>query len=254
MTVHGSDAIVLAPGHAITRSGVRAKEKVLDGLSMEGVLDKVYYIRSRTIGITETLDRSLFGNTAVSNRFHYFLTQKNWPKADKMFLDALAVTRPDYNTLLDAEEWMRAFSGRLCFEARTAHSAYRWLDPPELESYVSGTFESRVESNLTRRGFKALSMNPSLNFDMRRVVLEVPLGHVLRKSIRCVPYTIIPREIDVPDERVSDPKNMAFAAEAEVRVPDGTAVPSGTVFTIKPDARVDQGVVMALEKKYTVVR
>ena len=82
----------------------------------------------------------------------------------------------------------------------------------------------------------------------------MPLSHVMRKHIRCVPYTIMPRDIDSPDERISDPKNMAFAAEAEVRVPDGTAVPPGTVFTIKPDAGVDQGVVMALEKKYTVVR
>ena len=155
---------------------------------------------------------------------------------------------------MDAEEWMQAFTHRLCFEARTARRAYRWLDPPELESYINGTFESRVESNHTRRDFKALSMNPGLNFDTRSVALEVPLGHVMRKSIKCVPYTIIPREIDIPDERISDPKNMAFAAEAEVRVPDGTAVPSGTVFTIKPNARVDQGVVMSLEKKYIVVR
>ena len=167
---------------------------------------------------------------------------------------ALAATPSNYNTVLDVEEWMRAFSGRLCSEAGTARSAYRWLDPPELESYANGTFESRVEGDHTRRGFKALSMNPGLNFEMRSVVLKVPLGHVIRKSIRCVPYTIMPRDIDAPDERISDAKNMAFAAEAEVRVPDGTAVPSGTVFTIKPDAGVDQGVVMALEKKYTVVR
>ena len=191
MTAHGSDAIALAPGHAITRSGVRAKEKELNDLPLRGVLKKVDDIRSSTIEITRTFDEGLFGNTGVSNRFHYLLAQKKWPESDKVFLDALVVTHPDYNALLDAEEWMRAFSGRLCSEARTAHRAYRWLDPPELESYVSGTFESRVESNLTRRGFKALSMNPSLNFDMRRVVLEVPLGHVLRKSIRCVPYTII---------------------------------------------------------------
>ena len=76
----------------------------------------------------------------------------------------------------------------------------------------------------------------------------------MRKSIRCVPYMIIPRRIAVPDERISDTKNMAFAAEAEVRVPDGNAVPSGTVFTIKPDAEVGQGVVMSLEKKYAVMR
>ena len=130
---------------------------------------------------------------------------------------ALAATPSNYNTVLDVEEWMRAFSGRLCSEAGTARSAYRWLDPPELESYANGTFESRVEGDHTRRGFKALSMNPGLNFDMRSVVLKVPLDHVIRKSIRCVPYTIMPRDIDAPDERISDAKNMAFVAEAEVQ-------------------------------------
>ena len=254
MTVHGPDAIVLAPGHAITRSGVDAKKKELDGLPMRGVLGKVDYIRSITIKASGKVDGRLFDSTVDSKIHRDLAAQKNWPKADKMFLDALAVTPSSYNAVLDAEEWMRAFSYRLCFEARTARKAYRWLDPPELESYINGTFESRVESNHTRRGFKALSMNPSLNFDTRSVALEVPLGHVMRKSIRCVPYTIIPRRIAVPDERISDPKNIAFAAEAEVRVPDGTAVPPGASFTIKPDARVDQDVVMALEKKYTVVR
>ena len=81
----------------------------------------------------------------------------------------------------------------------------------------------------------------------------MPLGHVMRKSIRCVPYTIMPREIDVPDERILDPKNMAFAAEAEVGCP--TALPSHPVqFLPSSLTRIGQGVVMSLEKKYAVVR
>ena len=171
MTVHVPDAIVLAPGHTITRSGVDAKKKELNDLPMRGVLDKVDYIRSITIKAVGKLDGRLFDNTADSKTHRDLAAQKNWPKADKMFLDALAVTPSNYNAVLDAEEWMQAFTYRLCFEARTARRAYRWLDPPELESYINGTFESRVESNHTRRGFKALSMNPGLNFDTRSVAL-----------------------------------------------------------------------------------
>ena len=63
MTVHGPDAIVLAPGHAITRSGVDAKKKELDGLPMRGVLGKVDYIRSITIKASGRVDGRLFDST-----------------------------------------------------------------------------------------------------------------------------------------------------------------------------------------------
>lgn len=187
-------------------------------------------------------------------RYHGLVAQKNWPAIDKLVLDTLAATSSDYSRFLDAEEWMQAFNGRLCAEVGTACTAYRWLDPPELKSYLGGTFESRAESSLARRGFKALSMNSNLNFELRRVVLEVPLDHGIRKSIKCVRYTVLPREVEGPDERISDPKNALYAREAEVRVPDGTTVPSEAVFTIRQGAQVDQNVVMALEKNHAVVR
>ena len=183
-----------------------------------------------------------------------YVIPKNWLGVDKLVLDTLAPIGPDYGRFLDAEEWPRAFSNRLCAEAEAARAAYRWLDPPELESYLTGTFESKAESGRTRRGFKAPSMNPDLNFGLRKVVLKVPLDHGMRKSIRCVRYTAMPREADGPDEGISDPKNASYAREAEVRVPDGAAVPSGAVFTIKQGARVDQDVVMAPEKSRVVVR
>ena len=253
MTVREPDAIVLAPGHSITRSGVRAKQKVLKGASLSDVLNIVEDIGSGTDMITKALGNEIIGNAATSRQYHSLVAQKNWPVVDKLVLDALASTRPDYNKFRDAEEWVEAFNNRLCAEAGTAHTAYRWLDPPELESYLNGTFESRVESSRTRRGFKALSMNPNLNFEMRKVALEVPLDHVMRKSIRCVRYTVMPREMDGPDERISDSKNALYLREAEVRVPDGTAVPPGTVFTVKQGTYVDQDVIAALAKNHVVV-
>ena len=254
MTAHGSDLIALAPGHTITRSGVWAKEKELDGLPLSGVLDKVESIYSRTDDITRVPDREFFGSTARSTKYHNLISQKNWPGADKLFLDALVGAHSDYAKLLEAEEWLWAFSSRLCAEVGTARTAYRWLDPPELKSYVNGTYESRVKGKVARRGFKALSMNPKLNFELRKVVLEVPLDPGMRRSIRCVQYTSMPREIEVTDERISDPKSALFMTESEVRVPDGTAVPPDAVFTVKAHTEVNQGVVIALEKKYDVVR
>ena len=254
MTAHKPDAIVLAPGHAITRDGVRAKQKELEYLPLGRVLGKVEGIYTGASRIIGELDGELLGGTAISRRYRGMSAQKNWPGVDKLVLDALASASLSYGRFLDAEEWLRAFSNRLCAEAGAARAAYRWLDPPELESYLTGTFESKAESGRMRRGFKALSMNPNLNFGQRKVALKVPLDHGMRKSIRCVHYTVMPREVDEPDERISDPKNASYAREAEVRVPDGTAVPSGAVFTIKQGARVDQDIVMALEKNHYVVR
>ena len=97
-------------------------------------------------------------------------------------------------------------------------------------------------------------MNPNLNFGPRKVVLKVPLDHGMRKSIRCVRCTATPREVDVPDEGISDPKNASYAREAEAGVPDGTAVPSGAVFTIKQGARAGKDTVMALDKSRDAVR
>lgn len=254
MMVPDPDAIVLAPGHTITRAGVHAKQKELDSIPLSDVLDKVAGIYSSAEKIIGAFTEGSFGSAAISRRYRGLLAQKNWPGIDKLVLDALAATRPDYKNLLDAEEWLQAFSNRICTEAGTARTAYRWLNPPELESYLNGTFESKAESGRTRRGFKALSMNPDLNFELREVLLEVPLGPDIRKSIRCVRYTVMPREIEVCDERISDQKSAQFSVEAEVRVPDGTAVPTGAIFTIKQGTRVDQGVIEALEKNHAIVR
>ena len=171
-----------------------------------------------------------------------------------MVLDALASASPGYGRLLDAEEWLRAFSSRLCAEAGAARAAYRWPDPPELESCLTGAFEGKEESGRTRRGLKALSTNPNLNFGPRKVALKAPLDHGIRKSIRCVRDAVMPREVDGPDEGISDPKNASYAREAEAGVPDGTAVPSGAAFTIKQGARMGQDTVMARDKSRDAVR
>lgn len=209
---------------------------------------------SSTVEAAKTLDEVSFGGTAVSSNCRGLAAQKNRPAADKLFLDALANRHRGHSVVLDAGKRMREFSGRLCTEAGAARNACRGLDPPELKRYVNGTFEGGVGGDLGRRGYKAPSMNPSLKLGVRKVMPGVPLGPDMRRCIRRVRYATIPQETDVPDERLPDPKNAAFVAEAEVRVPDGTAVPPGAVFTIGPGTQVDQDVVMTPGKKCTAVR
>ena len=182
------------------------------------------------------------------------MARKDWAAVDQAVLDVLAQNCPGYSKFMEVEEWMHAFTERLYAEALTARSAYRWLDPPELQSYLDGTFMSKVEGNGTRRGFKALSMNPNLNFLSRKVMMTVPLSPDIRRSLRRVCYTALPRYIGEKNERIGDPKGVTNVGEAEVRVPDGTAVPPGTVFVVKPGTPVDRNAVRALARKHIVMQ
>ena len=67
-------------------------------------------------------------------------------------------------------------------------------------------------------------------------------------------YTALPRDIMEKDERIGDPKIATNVREAEVRVPDGTAVPPDSVFVVKPGTPVDWNVVKALARKYVVMQ
>lgn len=130
--------------------------------------------------------------------------------------------------------------------------AYRWIDPPELESYTGGTFESRIEEDGTRRGFKALTINPRLRFEGRKIRVRVPVNGSIRNSIRCVRYTVLPRRIQEGNERIGDPKEAKYIVESEIRVADGTPIPEGTKFIVMPGAGVDQEIAKALGKRYVI--
>ena len=111
-----------------------------------------------------------------------------------------------------------------------------------------------MEFGGTRRGFKALSLNPRLNFLLRPVALRVPLVPDMRRSLWHVRYTVLPRRIEEKNERIADPKNAINVEEAEVRVPDGTAVPPDSAFVVRAGTTVDEWIVRALEEMYEVIR
>lgn len=55
------------------------------------------------------------------------------------------------------------------------------------------------------------------------------------------------------DEKIDDPKNIRHANEAEIRVPDGTAIPHGTTIIVQKGIDIDQRVLVDLEKWCTVM-
>lgn len=251
MTAHSAGTITLAEGHTIEGAAVYKKRQLLDDLPIEVVLGQTKAAAS-VDALTELLDGSRFANMVISDAYRTAVARKNWMLVDRLILDALELNRDVYAKVLDAEAWMYAFSERLCAEVETAHMAFRWLDPPELESYMGGTFESRVEDNRARRGFKALSMNSSLNFLSRGIMMTVPLNRNMRRRVRCVRYTTLPRQVKAEDERIEDAMTATNTSEAEIRVPDGTPVPSGTTFTVGRDVRVDRRVIDMLGEMYAV--
>lgn len=251
MTAHTTDTIALAEGHTIEGAAVYKKRQILDDLSISDVLDNKSILTS--IRTSKKLPvGARFWDVTASDAYRTAVSRKDWMVVDRLILDVLARSRVDYARLLSAEEWMHAFNGRLCAETETANAAYRWMDPPELDSYLGGTFESKEEDNRTRRGFKALSMNPDLNFLLREVKMTVPLNCDMRKHVKCIRYTTLPRQVEVKDERITDEKSGGNANEAEIRVPDGTPVPVGTTFTARQSAPVDKHVIVRLNKMYTV--
>lgn len=247
-------SIILAPGHAISMHRVHEKLAAFDALSMPQVLAVAKSTWAGVWKYNASVDKERFGSEEVFGRYKKAQARKDWSESDRLFLDALRVDRMEYSRFLDAEETARAFTAWLCGTALASDYAYRWIDPPEIESCAGGTFESKVEADGTRRGFKALTANPGLWFDEREIKMKVPVGGAMRKNIRCVQYTVMHRDLKENEERVCDPKSAEYASEAEIRVSDGTPIPLGTEFFVSPDARIDRELAKKVGTRYRITR
>ena len=80
----------------------------------------------------------------------------------------------------------------------------------------------------------------------------VPMNGAMRKAIRCVRYTVLPRDINGKDERIDDPKEIRHANESEIRVPDGTPIPQETDFVVLRGAKISRETVKALGTRYRI--
>ena len=240
-------SIMLAPGHEITSSGICKKRAVLDTLPMRRALDRIR-IETRRGAPNPPPDVDFFGSIPIYEQYKKAMSRKDWIASDSLFFTALASDSGAYRRLLEAEEWSWAFNGWLRRMASTMPFAYRWIDPGELESLKSGTFRNRAEKGPAQRNHKAFSLNPDLRFLARKVMITAPLTTGMRDSLWCVRYTALPRVIMEKDETIRDPKNIKHSGEAEIRVPDGTAIPHGTTISVEGGTRIDKSVLAGLEK------
>lgn len=238
--IPGGNAIWIASGHAIGITNVNKKLAALDALSVRRALSVAEEAWLAIREYEDSIGRRYLGGDEVFRGYKEAQEQKDWGEADRLFLDELARDRVKYYKFLDAEETLHAFNTWLCRAAIDSDHVYRWIDPPELASCTGGTFESRIELDGTRRGFKALSANPGLRFGGRKVRMQVPVNDAMRRGIQCVRYTVLPRLMPEKNERIRDPKSARHAAEAEVRVPDGTPIPIGTDFVVLPGTKIDK--------------
>lgn len=250
---HIADTISVAPGHTISMQGVRKKLAALDGFSMPEVLSAAEGAWREVWEHREPVDAGYFGSDKIYGRYRAAQARKDWQESSRLILGARRLDSMEYRRLLDAEEAAHAFSVWLCGTALGTDRAYRWIDPPELESCMGGTFESKIEADGTRRGFKALTINPRLQFEGRKIQMRVPIDGSMHRNIQCVQYTILPRNIEEKDERVCDPKEAVHAAEAEVRVPDGTPIPPSADFVVLPDAGISRDAANALGTRYKIM-
>ena len=140
---------MLAEGHAIDCAAVDKKRRILDDLSIDAVLDMSDGWSNAEVS-TKSFDADWFGSATTSNACRAAASRKDRQAVDRPILDALGLNHSKYGRVLDAEECMQAFTGRLCAEVETAHAAYRWMDPPELES--TWAERSRAGSRTIARG------------------------------------------------------------------------------------------------------
>lgn len=246
------DSIMLVPGHEVTNIGIRKKRAILDMLPMKCVLDRIGNETSASV-LNRPLGSDFFGSVSTYERYGKAVSRKDWSASDSLVFAALASNTSARCKLLEAEEWSRAFNGRLCWAASTMPFAYRWIDPEELESLKSGIFLNRVKNGHRQRSHKAFSLNPNLKFLARKIMVTIPLTTSMRDSVRCVCYTALPRDIMEEDEKIEDPKNIRHANEAEIRVPDGTTIPHGTTIFVQKEIDVRKSALTGLEKWCTIM-
>ena len=242
------DAIMLAAGHYAKRSGVCKKRAVLDNPSMDRVLGMMEDIAASTGALNRPLGVEFFESAGALDEYERAAARKDRRMVDSTVFAALAAGPIACRRLIEAEEWSLAFNEWLRKYASTAPFAYRWMDPEELEGLKSGTFQNKAENGIKRRNHKALSLNPRLKFMGRKIMATVPLTASVLGSVRHVQYTALPRAITEEDEEIGDPKSVRHANEAEIRVPDGAAIPSGTSITVRRGAGTAKGALDGLEK------
>lgn len=171
-----------------------------------------------------------------TDRYLSALRAKDWPEADRTYLEALRPFGPAlFRATLRAQRWAAAINVLMAEELTEAPILLRYIDVDELVSYAAGTFESRIEADGRRRGYKAFSLSTNHFSVERPVIVAVPVDAGVRRAVELAEYTALPRPLEPPEERMGDGKHIAYANETECRLPDGARMPSGTEMLARRD-------------------
>ena len=215
--------------------GVEVDWKLGKLRAMVGAGEPVLRIAQR---LSEKYDLAAVGPEMIMTDGEYAVyksavNDRNWGKADSMYVNVFSDLYPiKYSEMLDGEGWARALNVVLSDELSQIDTLWRWMDLKEVPSYEGGTFESRLEKDGGRRGYKALSMYDNPYSGVRRAEMSVPIDSAVRRAVKPVVYTALPRSLQSFQERIDDAKEIRHAGETECRIPDGTRVPDGTKIEI----------------------
>lgn len=161
------------------------------------------------------------------------MIDRNWGEADSIYANVLSDSHSTKcSEMLEGEGWARAFNVVLSDKLAQIDTLWRWMDLEEVPSYEGGTFESRLEKDGGRRGYKALSMYKNQYSYVRPAEMRVPIDSAVRRAVKPAVYTALPRPLLPFQERIDDAKEIRYAGETECRIPDGTRVPDGTKIKI----------------------
>ena len=215
--------------------GVEADWKLDELRAMVGAGESVLQIARR---LAKKYDLPTVGPEVVMTgelyaAYESAVIDRNWNEADPMYANACSDLYPtECDEMVDGEGWARALNAMLRDEIGRINVLWRWMSMKEVPSYEGGTFESRIEKDGGRRGYKSLSMYENLYSGVRRAAMRVPIDGAVRQAVRPAAYTALPRPLQPFQERIDDAKEIRYAGETECRVPDGTPVPRGSKIEI----------------------
>ena len=218
--------------------GVEVDWKLGELRAMVGAGEPVLRIAQR---LSEKYDLAAVGPETIMTDREYAAyksatNDRRWGEADAMYANVLSASYPTrWSEMLDGEGWARAFNAVRNDELAKISALWRRMDLREVPSYEGGTFESRMEKDGGRRGYMALSMYDSPYFGVRLASMRVPIDGIVRRVVKPVVYTALPRTLQPFQERIDDAKEIRHAGETECRMPDGTRVPGGTTIKISFD-------------------
>lgn len=224
----------------------RGPESVLEGVDVDGPLRKLRGMLDAGATVRQVAEYvsekhgwlpnepwTILDVASGAERYRSAVAVKDWPEADWTYAEDLHYKDLAlFKATIIAEGWARALNVILAEKFSLISTLHRWMNFAEIPSYKDGIFQSRVEADGECRLYKACSMDENTYAKTRPVALIVRIDEDIRRVVKLVSYTALPRPLRSRNERINDGKHLKYAAETECRIPDGTRVPRNTTMKI----------------------